>query len=330
MKKRIAIIGAGISGLTLANRLNSTFEVVVLEKSRGIGGRMATRQAEPFAFDHGTQFFTARDKKFTQFITPYLRSGIVQEWIGKVVTLEVNKKTTNRLWFEPHYVACPGMNNLCKKLADGINIRLNCEVAPLSFKDSKSWHLVDKNGESLGEFDLVISTVPPVQTCKLFNTFLPENTSISNSKFLACFTMMFGFHKKWDKTWIGAKVHKSPIEWIAVNSSKPGRNDNHTALVVHSSNTWAEEHVNDDLQQTEIFLRRELNKILNIELSFPDYFSLHRWRYALLSKSHDDKTRNTPYFDTNLNLACVGDWGSRSRIEDAWIDANELADKILM
>ena len=60
MKKRIAIIGAGISGLTLANRLNSTFEVVVLEKSRGIGGRMATRQAEPFAFDHGTLVKTTR------------------------------------------------------------------------------------------------------------------------------------------------------------------------------------------------------------------------------------------------------------------------------
>jgi predicted NAD/FAD-dependent oxidoreductase len=68
MKKRIAIIGAGMSGLTLANRLSKIAEVVLFEKSRGVGGRMSTRQADPFTFDHGAQFFTVRDKRFSVFI----------------------------------------------------------------------------------------------------------------------------------------------------------------------------------------------------------------------------------------------------------------------
>jgi len=328
MKKRIAIIGAGMSGLTLANRLSKIAEVVLFEKSRGVGGRMSTRQADPFTFDHGAQFFTVRDKRFSVFIEPHLNSGLIQEWKGKVITLEIDKKITNRLWFEPHYVACPGMNSLCKKMAEGLTINFNCELAPLASKHSNIWKLVDKIGKELGNFDLVISTAPPIQTCKLFEGFLPQDTPLRFSKFQACYTMMFGFYKKWDKTWMAAKIKNSPLEWIAVNSSKPGRNTDHTTLVVHSNNTWAEEHANDDLQKTEIYLRRELNKVLDEEIEFPDYFSMQRWRYALLEKAHDDISRKEPFYDPTTNLASVSDWGSRSRVEEVWIEANKLADMI--
>ena len=329
MKKCIAIIGAGMAGLTLAQRLKNHAKVNVFEKARGVGGRMSTRQADPFAFDHGAQFFTARDNRFAAFLAPHLASGLVQEWQGKVITLDPDKKTTDRLWFEPHYVACPGMNSLCKKLADDIEIKLNCEVNPLGEKKSDSWELLDKEGRSLGLYDIVISTAPSAQTCKLFGAFLPPDEKLRYSKLLACYTMMFGFQRKWDQSWIAAKIHNYPLEWIAVNSTKPQRNASTTTLVVHSTNAWAEEHANDDLQQAELFLRDQLRQVLKINLDAPDYFSLHRWRYALLDKAHDDASRDPPYFERKLQLASVGDWGSRSRVEDVWLEANLLADKLL-
>jgi predicted NAD/FAD-dependent oxidoreductase len=329
MKKRIAIVGAGIAGLTLVNRLGVDADVHVFEKARGVGGRMSTRHQDPFTFDHGAQFFTVRDKRFTEFLAPHLESGLVREWKGKVITLDVGKKATDRLWFEPHYVACPGMNGLCKGLAEGITIQLNCEVAPLGEKKTDGWQLFDKNGHGLGVYDLVISTAPPVQACRLFGAHLSQDAKIRHSKLLACYTMMFGFHKKWDQAWIAAKVQNSPLEWVAVNSTKPGRNKDVTTLVVHSSNIWAEEHADDDLSQAEKFLRDQLNQVLQLNLDQPDYFSLHRWRYALLDKAHDDQTRDAPYCDETLQIASVGDWGSRSRVEDVWLEANRLADKIL-
>jgi predicted NAD/FAD-dependent oxidoreductase len=141
--------------------------------------------------------------------------------------------------------------------------------------------------------------------------------------------MMFGFQRKWDQSWIAAKINNSPLEWIAVNSTKPGRNADTTTLVVHSTNAWTEEHANDDLQQTELFLRTQLGQVLKINLEAPDYFSLHLWRYALRDKAHDDISRDPPYFDLKLQLASVGDWGTRSRVEDVWIEANILAELIL-
>jgi renalase len=325
MTLSIAIVGAGLSGLTIANVLRDHAEVTVFEKARGVGGRMSTRYADEFYFDSGAQFFTVRNKQFKQFLAPYFSSGLVQEWQGKVVTFEKGKKMTDRIWFEPHYVATPGMNNLCKKLAENINIHLNCDIAPLGEKSKQGWELFDKKGGGLGHYDWVISTAPPLQTRHLFNKFLPYDSVLNQSKFLACYSLMFGFHKKWRHSWMAANILNSPLEWIAVNSTKPGRNHSLTALVVHSSNSWAEAHVDDDLERTEYFLRDELQQIVTFDISSPEYFSLHRWRYALLDKLNDDKIKNESYYDKSLQLASVGDWCSRSRIEDTWLNSNELA-----
>jgi len=329
MKLSIAIVGAGLSGLTIANIIRDHAEVTVFEKARGVGGRMSTRYAEEFYFDNGAQFFTARNKYFKQFLAPHFSSGLVQEWQGKVVTLEKGKKMTDRIWFEPHYVATPGMNNLCKKLAENIKINLNCDIAPLGEKSKQGWELFDKNGTGLGHYNWVISTAPPVQTINLFDKFLPQDSSLNQSKFLACYSLMFGFNKKWEHSWIAANILNSPLEWISVNSTKPGRNHNLTTLVVHSSNNWAEEHVDDDLEKTEHFLRDELQQILKFNISDPEYFSLHRWRYALRDKLNDDRIKNEFYYDKALQLASVGDWCCGSRIEDTWLNAHELALKIV-
>ena len=77
--KKVAIIGAGLAGLTLARRLRGFASVTVLEKSRGLGGRMATRRSDNFEFDHGAQFFTARSTAFRDFIKAELASNSFME-----------------------------------------------------------------------------------------------------------------------------------------------------------------------------------------------------------------------------------------------------------
>ena len=67
---KIAVIGAGISGLNLARLLSDVADVVVFEKSDKLCGRMATHQSNGFSFDHGAQFFTAKKEAFKSFIKP--------------------------------------------------------------------------------------------------------------------------------------------------------------------------------------------------------------------------------------------------------------------
>ena len=84
----IAIIGGGISGLTVANILRDYANVTIFEKARGVGGRMSTRRTEHFNFDHGAQFFTAKTKEFQSFLDPIIKQDIVQIWNARFVEFE--------------------------------------------------------------------------------------------------------------------------------------------------------------------------------------------------------------------------------------------------
>ncbi len=324
MKTRIAIIGAGISGLTLAQNLKDHAQVIVFEKARGVGGRMSTRYADPFYFDHGTQFFTARAKAFQNFIAPLIKKGVIAEWKGKVITFQADKSVKDRLWFEPHYVAVPHMNSLCKHMAEGLDVSLNKEVVALSDRRADGWHLFNVQGEALGVFDWVISTAPPVQTSNLFHTFLAGDSPLYHTKLQGCYTLMIGFRKPWLKPWMAAKVQDNSIEWISINSTRPGRNQDVTAIVVHSSNAWAQEHIDDDLEQTQAFLTQQFEVITGIACDKADYCSMHRWRYANVLENE----KSGYYLDPQQTIAATGDWASSSRIEAVWLDAVSLANNI--
>lgn len=325
MKKRIAIIGAGISGLVIAQKLKNCAEIVVYEKSRGVGGRISTRYADPFYFDHGAQCFTVRSEAFRNFTNPLIDRGIIAEWSGKVINLEVGKKETQRLWFETHLVASPNMNSLCKKLAEGLEIKLATEVAPLLAKKNGLWVLRDKMDNFLGEYDWVISTAPPAQTLNLFGEIIPQQNPLADAQMQGCFCLMIGFNRPWDRDWIAAKVRKNPIKWISINSTKPGRNKAVTSIVVHSRGNWADNHIDDDVAEIQKFLTKEFESVSGISTANADYLSLHRWKYAIVEKTN----RTGFYVDDNSFFAATSDWSATSRIEEVWINADNLAEVIL-
>jgi renalase len=315
-KPRIAIIGAGISGIILARELQEIAEVKIFEKSRGVGGRMSTRYAEQFSFDHGAQCFTARNKSFQRFLQPFIASNDVAPWIGKAVNIDNDGTITPRFWFETHLVASPNMNSLCKKLAVGLDISCGVEVMPLHEKQDNQWHLTDKNGADLGVYDFVISTAPPAQTKNLFGSkFTADEIAMQ-----PCYALMLGFNQKWNHDWIFAKVRNNPIKLIAVNSSKPARNSDVTSLVIHTRDNWTKENLERDQKEVEEILCQNFTQLTKINHQDAAYKSLHRWRYALI-----DETKNESFFDAQNKLAATSDWSTNSRIEDVLLAAQKLS-----
>jgi hypothetical protein len=322
---KIAIIGAGVAGLALAGALAERARLTVFEKSRGFGGRMATRRAGPLQFDHGTQFLTARSAAFRAWLQPLIASGVVDEWRGRLVYLEGGKRERKRLWFEPHYVACPSMNALCKAAAEGIEVRTGVEVAPLGERVAGAWALQDASGAALGDFDLVISTAPAPQTVRLFDRLLPADAALRAVRYRACFALMLGFDDLPAPGWIAGKARDNPIEWIAVQSSRPGRGAA-TALVVHASADWSDLHVEDDAAEVERTLRQALRDLTGIDAAQASHATLHRWRYALLDP---ETATGSPFLSWPEGIGATGDWCSASRVEDAWQAGRRLAADIL-
>ena len=75
------IIGSGLAGLSAANRLTAQgLSVTVIDKGRGVGGRLAARRIGDAVFDHGAQFFTARSEQFKTCVNQWIKSGVAEQW----------------------------------------------------------------------------------------------------------------------------------------------------------------------------------------------------------------------------------------------------------
>ena len=323
--KSIAIIGAGIAGLSLAKELDGFADVTVFEKSRGVGGRMATRYTEDYKFDHGAPFFTARSQNFQKFIKAQTSQGIVGLWDKKVITLEKDKKPKDRIWFEPHYIGTPNMNSLCKDAANGLSVVTNTEIGKIASIIGGGFQFFNKSGEVIGDFDIVISTAPPAQSLNLLGGFIESDCFIRNIEMMPQFSIMVGLKQKWTRPWIAAKVQNSPLNWIYINSTKSGRDEKNTAITATTEANWSKVKIEENPQEIGPLLMNELSQL--IELDFSDAFiTCHKWRYSL----PPNKDEAEVFWKPEIGIGAIGDWcgGKYSPVENAWRAAQAIAAQI--
>ncbi|EXI81308.1 MAG: Dehydrosqualene desaturase [Candidatus Accumulibacter sp. BA-94] len=82
---RVALIGAGIAGLSCAAQLQQAgLEVSLFDKSRGAGGRMSTRRGDGWQCDHGAQYFTARHPDFRAEVARWQQAGVAALWAPRL------------------------------------------------------------------------------------------------------------------------------------------------------------------------------------------------------------------------------------------------------
>ncbi|MEL6413754.1 MAG: FAD-dependent oxidoreductase [Pseudomonadota bacterium] len=313
---KIAIIGAGFAGLTLANRLADTHDVSVYEKARGPGGRMSTRRADPFAFDHGAQYFTVETARFEAFLAPFRKSSLIEPWPKEIACVG-----GARLSEKEKLVATPGMNSLCKALAANVTVQARAHIEQLK-RSSDGWILTDKAGAEIGPFDWVISSAPSVQTAALFPITFSGHSALEKTEMVGCFSLMLGFETPLDLPWTALKSGTAPIGWMAVNSSKPGRPAPYSVLI-QSENEWGEAHLEDDPDQVRAALISAASEFAGADLSTASHQVMHRWRYAATRTPAGERF----LIDPVLQLAACGDWCLGGKVEAAFLSASELADQ---
>ena len=322
---RVAVLGAGMAGLTLAGRLAAHADVTVFEKSRGYGGRLATRRAPPFAFDHGAQFFTARTAGFREFLAPLIEAGVVDTWLARFTELGASEPPLTRQWVRevPHYVGRPGMSAIGRHLADGLDVRLRTRVAGLG-REGGGWRLSDDGEQDLGYYDWVLATAPAAQTATLLPPEFDGQARLADARMLGCFALMLGFDQSPDLPFDAALVRGSRLSWISVDSSKPGRSAA-PRLVALASTPWAEAHMERPLEEVRETLCDELEELIGRSLPPADVAEVHRWRYA----NSPSQSGPRSLLDARMRLGACGDWCVYGRVEGAFSSATDLADRLL-
>ena len=318
----VGVIGAGMAGLACARELAAKgFDVTVFDKGRGLGGRTATRRAEPnLRFDHGAQFFTVADPLFREVTDDWLARGVVAEWIGRIVRLE--NKTVIDSSRQPRYVGMPGMSAMAVDLAVGLCVRTATQITAVTHS-AVGWTIVTEANETVGPFDTLVVTLPAPQTAGLLGSH-HFGAVASNVKMTACWTIMAAFESRVELPWDGAFVHDSPLAWVARNSSKPGREREADCWVLQASPEWSAAHLEAPADRVSKDLIEAFEAVVAGSLPPQRYVAAHRWRYGQCSELDERRM----LFDPKMGLAVCGDWLAGGRVEGAFLAGIKAADAI--
>lgn len=320
---KIAILGAGLAGLNLANLLKANAEIVLFEKSDKLGGRMATHRCNGFEFDHGAQFFTAKDSLFKDWLARLVDANVVASWPARFVEIEHKSIMSQRTWDDafPHYVGIPSMNAIAQHLAEGLDVRFNQLITGIKPHRTK-WVLETADGQ-FGEFDWVVSTLPAEQAMVILPDSYQPKKALQSVQMQPCFTLMLGYDSPRHSAWDAAFVSQSILSWVSVNSAKPNRAKPYT-LVTMSRNDWARDNFARPEAQIIAELLTELEGVMGEKLGDATYIKLKKWKYA-----NADKQKNELSFvDHAAKLACCGDWCISGRIESAFMSSSRVAETI--
>ena len=298
-----------MAGLSAANRLREAgMDCTVFEKSRGLGGRMATRRVGSLQFDHGAQYFTARGLRFQSRLDRWQAAGCVAEWVpGK-------------------WVGTPGMTAPARTLAAGLRVVRQCRVTGLVGGPGR-WRLVSDTAPASviaqETFDTVILAVPAPQVEPLAASAGIPFVELERVRYAPCLTLMLAFDAPTGLREPSFSPDHGPVAWVARNNSKPGRDDSPETVVVHTTPAWSRAHLDAPTERTADALLQSIRP--QIGDADPVFRMVHRWLYARV-----EQTAGVPFlWDPVGQVGACGDWAGGPRVECAFDSGEALASAII-
>jgi predicted NAD/FAD-dependent oxidoreductase len=299
------IIGAGITGITCARALaRAGSPVRLLDKGRGIGGRMATKRVQAAGlslhYDHGAQYLRPRDAACAADL---VAAGAVAWGEG------------DRL------VGQPGMSSLPRALADGLNVAQGVEVTALHHAGGL-WHL--ETTEGVEKAQRVVLTIPAPQALHLLGRDHPLAPDLSRVRMDPCLTLMASFPAGSPAPFVKRLDPDHPLAWVAQDNTKPDRPKGVVTWVAQASAAYSARHLD---QSPDAILADMLPRLCALLGTTPDqalHAQVHRWRYAQAAQP-----LGRAFLHDAHGLYVGGDWCLGPRAEHGWASGRTMADAIL-
>ena len=325
MPLEVAVVGAGIAGLSCARRLaEAGMNVMVFDKSRGPGGRMATRRIEDaqvgsFGFDHGAQYFTARSVAFRQTVKSWVNAGIVQPWVGRLMSFDA--EGLHPVTSQPRYVGVPRMSAIGRHLLGDLPFHPEHRLWECQY-DGQYWHL-QFDGQPSVVAKYLILALPAPQVVDLLEINHPVYTNALLQDMLPSWALMLHCAAPIDTPFDGCFVNVGPLSWAVRNNSKPARGHVET-WVLQASHPWSQAHVDAPRDWVAEQMLSAFRQIIDQPIIVAQQW-VHRWLYALAAEALTVGC----WYESSQHFGIAGVWLNGSRVEGAWLSGQKLAAQVI-
>jgi renalase len=323
----VAVIGAGLAGLTVAAQLQADgVEVAVFDKSKGPGGRCATRRNSAGWFDHGAPSTQATTAQFKAHLAHLHSVGVVapiddgHAWVGQ-----------------------PFMNAWMRHAAKGLTVKTSTHIAAIE-QEGHAWRLRALDGPDLNAgptrlFDVVVVATPAEQAAPLLAPSPSLTEAMRTTRSNPCWTAMACWPNPLPIS-PSTLRHDDPLAALGLaicQDQLPGRETGFdgtnggggTRWVLHAGSEWSTHNLDASADAVTQRLLDALAQTAGLRLARPSWCTAHRWRYAQVVEA-----RSEPFgWDDTLQLAACGDaWHAGNGIqglERAWLSATALGQHML-
>jgi len=268
---RVVVVGAGICGLVAARQLVAAdAQVVVVDKGRSPGGRLATRRMGDATLDHGAQFFTVRTPAFQRQVDDWTDRGLVSIWSHGFGSDDGH----------PRHVASGGMNSLAKDLAVGLDVRCSTmafTIRPSAAPGDDAWQVVIDDGTTHDADSVIVTTPLPQAFALLADSRIDLPDSLMRTDYDRTIALLATLDGPPAIPAPGGLQGPTPdISFVADNMAKGVSAT--PAITVNASAEWSEAHWDDELDD----LRSALTDLVGPWLGDAAIVEaqVKKWRFA--------------------------------------------------
>lgn len=321
---KVAVIGAGISGLTCAAALKGLVDVTVFEKSVFVGGRISRYSFGEHQFNYGEQYFTVSNPLFLSIVKSWQTAGIIRPWEGWIVELDQGR-IIHQTDAAQRFMGYPSMQAITDNLAQNLNLKLTTDIGEIEFNDHGEWRLFDERGGYLGMYDRLILAVSAHQVSNIPG--VPESISeIADSiDMTVCWSAMFEFPHSLNLPFDAAFVMNSPVSWLSRFRRPNHSEDGQECWVIHASPEWSAKYVASFRGRVMHALLDAFFEACGINKINPVFSNVHCWKHATPINTLDQDC----LYDDQLHIGACGDWCTSPRVEGAVLSGFSMADRLM-
>lgn len=319
MSMRVAIVGAGVAGLSCGQALLSAgAEVHWFDKGRATAGRASAKRAFGGHVDLGAQYFTARHVAFREQVERWQQQQLVAPWPAKLYSfaeghLQPSADDIKR------YVGLPAMHSPWRSGLPEQAITLSCRIQAMSYQ--QGWQLQAEDGRSFSGFDALVLALPPAQASELLTQDEDLRQQVPVSMLQPCHAIALALSEPIAHPATAVFVKDRPVSWVACNSDKPGRQSDSQHWVLHFNPEFSQQQLAARADELSLLAQAELSLLFQQDVLVTQ--SLHqRWLYAIV-----DAEQGAPGVLISRRFPCVvaGDWCLGGRVENAWLAGQQAA-----